>query len=156
MTSSFALRPALPHDHPALLQVWEASVRATHDFLDPADLAFFRDFVPGALGLLDVQLIESSQGPAGFIGWRPGHIEMLFVSPAQFGQGLGRRLLDQVIASAPAQPWQLDVNEQNPRALRFYQRYGFAVVGRSAQDSSGRPYPLLHLQLAERPPRGAG
>jgi putative acetyltransferase len=40
----------------------------------------------------------------------------------------------------------VDVNEQNPEAVRFYEACGFAVVGRSEVDGSGRPFPLLHMQ----------
>ena len=39
----------------------------------------------------------------------------------------------------------VDVNEQNPQALAFYKRQGFRIVGRSAQDGQGMPYPLLHM-----------
>ena len=40
----------------------------------------------------------------------------------------------------------VDVNEQNPEAVRFYEACGFAVVGRSEVDSDGRPFPLLHMR----------
>ena len=43
---------------------------------------------------------------------------------------------------------ELDVNEQNPQALAFYQRMGFQVVGRSAVDGQGNPFPLLHMKLS--------
>lgn len=42
----------------------------------------------------------------------------------------------------------VDVNEQNEQALGFYRRLGFEVVGRSALDGQGRPYPLLHMSIA--------
>ncbi|WP_374755463.1 hypothetical protein [Runella slithyformis] len=44
----------------------------------------------------------------------------------------------------------VDVNEQNPQALGFYERMGFAVISRSALDGLGKPYPLLHLQLLDK------
>jgi len=37
------------------------------------------------------------------------------------------------------------VNEQNRLAVGFYERMGFRVSGRSPDDGSGRPYPLLHM-----------
>jgi putative acetyltransferase len=40
----------------------------------------------------------------------------------------------------------VDVNEQNAEAVRFYEANGFHVVGRSAVDDAGRPFPLLHMQ----------
>jgi putative acetyltransferase len=39
----------------------------------------------------------------------------------------------------------VDVNEQNPEALRFYQAFGFRVIGRSAVHGTGRPFPLQYL-----------
>ncbi|MFU6774762.1 GNAT family N-acetyltransferase, partial [Pseudomonas aeruginosa] len=41
----------------------------------------------------------------------------------------------------------VDVNEQNPQACGFYRHYGFRQTGRSATDSAGRPFPLLHMSL---------
>jgi putative acetyltransferase len=148
--SSPQLRRAEPVDHPSLLAVWEQSVRATHDFLAEDDIAFYRSFVPRALGLLDVYLAEDDHGIGGFIGVRPNQILMLFVAPARMRQGIGRRLLDRAIASAPAACWHVDVNEQNPGACRFYQNYGFVPVRRTEVDLSGRPFPLLFLELAPR------
>jgi putative acetyltransferase len=43
----------------------------------------------------------------------------------------------------------VDVNEQNHQAFGFYQRFGFAVTGRSDTDGQGKPYPLLHLGLSQ-------
>lgn len=145
-------RRAEPADHPGLLALWEDSVRATHDFLSEDDIAFYRGFVPRALGLLDVQLAEDAHGIAGFVGVRQTQILMLFVAPARLRQGIGRQLLDRVIAGHPPARWSVDVNEQNPGACRFYQSYGFIQVRRAERDLSGRPFPLLFLEL---PPRAA-
>ena len=40
----------------------------------------------------------------------------------------------------------MDVNEQNPAAIRFYEACGFAIEGRSELDSNDRPFPLLHMR----------
>ena len=69
--------------------------------------------------------------------------EMLFVEPEYFGRGVGKALLRHARDLHGA--LSLEVNEQNARALAFYQRQGFAVTGRSALDNAGRPYPLLYL-----------
>lgn len=42
-------------------------------------------------------------------------------------------------------PLAVDVNEQNPAVLHFYEALGFRVQGRSPVDGAGRPFPLLHL-----------
>ncbi|TBR36758.1 MULTISPECIES: GNAT family N-acetyltransferase [Dyella] len=145
--SKHSIRTALLSDHPELFRVWESAVRATHHFLAEEDIVFFRAMLPQAFSLLDVQMINDRDGALGFIGTHGHRIEALFVDPGHHGQGIGRQLLDHVIATAPGAAWEVDVNEQNPQAAGFYEHYGFRQVGRSALDSSGRPFPLLHLAL---------
>lgn len=43
----------------------------------------------------------------------------------------------------------VDVNEQNPQAVGFYEKMGYRKVGRSDVDGMGKPYPLLHFEYAE-------
>jgi putative acetyltransferase len=70
---------------------------------------------------------------------------MLFVEPARRGQGIGSSLLNH--ARQRHGTLTLDVNEQNPKARGFYLHHGFKEIGRSATDSAGRPFPLIHLKL---------
>lgn len=81
---------------------------------------------------------------AGFIGLYDHNIEMLFVDSYSMGKGLGSKLLN-FAKSLGADS--VDVNEQNSKALGFYQANGFHVVSRDEFDSDGRPYPILHLKL---------
>ncbi|KWN83489.1 GNAT family acetyltransferase [Burkholderia ubonensis] len=91
-----------------------------------------------------VWVAEADDGRvAGFIGVNDAQVEMLFVDPERFGQRVGTRLLDHVRAKHARLT--VDVNEQNPGAHAFYRRYGFRDVGRSATDSAGRPFPLIHM-----------
>lgn len=140
-----------PHlsDYPALVRVWEASVRATHDFLPDSYIDLLRELVREQY-LDAVMLIccrDSQQHITGFAGVAGGRVEMLFVDPQYRGQGIGKRLLRHAIEQLNAD--QLDVNEQNPQALGFYLKQGFEVIGRSATDGMGQPYPLLHLKLVQ-------
>ncbi|MNC71507.1 putative N-acetyltransferase YjaB [compost metagenome] len=41
----------------------------------------------------------------------------------------------------------LDVNEQNPQALGFYEHMGFEVYERSEFDEQGNHFPILHMRL---------
>ena len=109
-----------PAELEALTDLWERSVRATHDFLAPEDFA-------------------------AFAGVEAGKLEMLFVAPEKRGKGLGRELVEYLVAHRGVR--RVDVNEQNAQAAGFYARMGFRVVSRSETDPSGRPYPILHLSL---------
>ena len=80
-----------------------------------------------------------------FIGLNGSHIAMLFVRPEYRGRGCGRKLVEWAVARQGADS--VDVNEQNPQAVGFYLRMGFAVVGRSETDDADRPFPILHLRL---------
>ncbi|MFQ6572504.1 GNAT family N-acetyltransferase [Pseudomonas sp. UM16] len=136
-------------DYPELVRVWEASVRATHDFLPETYICLLRELLLSQY-LDAVMLIcckDAKHRISGFAGVAGGRVEMLFIDPAARGQGLGKRLLHYAINELNAV--QLDVNEQNPQALGFYLRQGFEVVGRSETDGMGQPYPLLHLKLIQ-------
>lgn len=141
------LRAAVSADHPALVELWERSVRATHAFLEEADILALRPRLRDLyLPMVELWLVEDAAGrPAGFMGLDGSKVEMLFVEPAQRGQGVGTRLLDHARNAHGA--LSVDVNEQNPQALGFYLHYGFARTGRSETDSEGRPFPLIHLAL---------
>lgn len=136
----------LPDEYPRVVEVWEASVRATHDFVTEADITAFRPIVRDALPRLEVLVgVRSDDGEvAGFLGANGHEVEMLFIHPAFRGQGGGTRLLDYAVDILGAT--MLDVNEQNPQALGFYLARGFEVVGRSERDGLGKPYPLLHMR----------
>ena len=135
---------------PRLVEIWEAAVRATHDFLPEADLQLIKPLLISQY-FPNVQLtcIRDEQGEiAGFGGYADGKVEMLFVAPEAHGKGLGKALLLDAINRLGAT--QVDVNEQNPRAVVFYLSQGFAVADRSPLDGGGRPFPILHLKLAAK------
>jgi putative acetyltransferase len=151
-----AAEPHMPHpietpratDFPRLLEVWEAAVRATHDFLEEHDIQLLKPLlIEQYFPLVQLSCIRGDDGTiAGFLGYVEGKVEMLFVDPQYHGMGIGRALLNDAVVRLGAS--QVDVNEQNPKALGFYLSQGFAVEGRSPLDGGGRPFPILHLRLA--------
>jgi Acetyltransferases len=128
-----------------LLGVWEHSVRATHSFLTDEDIAAIRPDVSAGFGMVRLLVAREREHIMGFAGVYEDRLEMLFVDAEARGQGVGRLLLEHATAGGVNR---LDVNEQNPQALRFYERMGFVVTGRSETDGQGRAFPLLHMQLA--------
>lgn len=130
-----------------LADVWESSVRPTHGFLTEADIVELRPQVREGLFAVESLLVafDDKAHAVGFLGAEGDRVEMLFVAPEVFGSGVGRQLLAYAIRELGAR--RLDVNEGNPGARGFYEHLGFAVVGRSALDGQGRPFPLLHMEL---------
>ena len=144
-------RPAAAERQP-LVDLWERSVRATHHFLGEAGILALRPLVAEALAGDTVEwwvLVDDEGALLGFTGLTDHTIEGLFLDPAHRGQGGGRRLVEFAQERFPG-ALKVDVNEQNPEALKFYAALGFRIVGRSPTDTGGRPYPLLHLERASR------
>jgi putative acetyltransferase len=73
----------------------------------------------------------------GFLGLAKEKIEMLFIHPKAIGKGIGKMLVDYALNEMNAT--KVDVNEQNPQAVGFYEYIGFKTMSRSALDSLGKP-----------------
>jgi putative acetyltransferase len=138
---------ATARDLPRLHAVWEASVRATHDFLTETDIQNLIPAVKDALSAFPrLHCLRDDAGVAyAFLGVDGPMIEMLFIEPAERGRGAGRILTLYAIDILGATL--VDVNEQNAQAVGFYQHLGFRPIDRSALDSAGRPFPIVHMAL---------
>ncbi|ACS80000.1 GNAT family N-acetyltransferase [Maridesulfovibrio salexigens] len=130
-----------------LIKLWERSVRATHDFLDESDIEYLRPLIlEQYFDAVELKCAKDSHGVIlGFCGVAEGNLEMLFVDPQSRGQGVGSALCAYAIDNLAVT--KVDVNEQNPQALGFYEHIGFRIVGRSDLDGQGKPFPLLHMEL---------
>jgi putative acetyltransferase len=139
---------AEPSDLPRLFEVWEASVRATHLFLTEENIQTFIPLVKEELASFSpLHCLRDSGGQVfAFIGVAGAKIEMLFVAPEHQRHGAGRKLVEYAVSVLGADA--VDVNEQNERAVWFYERMGFRRVSRSAVDSLGYPFPILQLRRA--------
>ena len=132
-------------DYTTLSAIWERSVRATHDFLNEDTITEIKAALePSYFPNVELYAVSHNGSLAGFIGLRDDMIEMLFIDSRSRGQGYGSSLIEFAIDHGATK---VDVNEQNPRALAFYQAKGFKIIGRDSSDETGRPYPILHLSL---------
>lgn len=140
------IRLASPADYPAIMRVWESSVKATHHFLQEADFLFFKDCIPKEyLPQLNVYVLENGD-IRGFIGVGGDSLEMLFIDADARGKGYGKRLLQ--FALDVCGITHVDVNEQNEQAVGFYKKMGFVQAGRSERDGQGKDYPVLHMVIS--------
>src|SRR4029453_121410 len=96
--------PISPEDFPRVVEVWEASVRATHHFVSEADIHFFKPLVRDALPQMPALACvrDGSYQVAGFIAVAHRKVEMLFIHPSARGQGAGSRLLTDAITTMGA------------------------------------------------------
>jgi len=114
---------------PAVARLHRHTVRASLPFVPdlhtPDDDARF--FAETLFTRTDIWLAEDAAGEiAGYVAFRPDFVEHLFVRPEFQQQGLGLALLRKAMEGASE--LSLWTFQQNARARRFYERYGFAVV----------------------------
>ena len=128
-------------DWPALAALWVAAWRAT---LPAIDFAARRPWLEQHLAQLRARgvrvlcAVDADDRPLGFATLDPqsGEMDQLAVAPAAFGGGVAAALLMAVKAAAPGRVL-LSVNQDNPRAVGFYLREGFRVVGDGVNPGSG-------------------
>lgn len=137
----------LPEHYAEMLDVWENSVRATHNFITEEDIEFFKPIIiEQAFPAVTLKSVKDESGSiVGFVGVHEAKVEMLFISNEARGRGVGKVLLSYAIEQLGAM--KVDVNEQNPQAAGFYKHMGFKVVSRSPFDDMGKPFPILHMTL---------
>lgn len=158
------VRPAAPEDVEALLRVKARSWREAYGGLLPAAHldemdAAVPDQVPGWTALIgsdrDLWVADDGGRLVGVAvagprrdrdGDLPGlELMVLYVLAETYGTGLGARLLDAVVGQRPAC---LRVLAENPRAVAFYAKHGFAPEG-EPEPMTG-PWEGLHEQLMVR------
>ena len=135
------------NDYPQIIECWEQSVRATHKFLEPEEITYYKPLVLkyGLPQCSDIWGFKEEDQVIGFMGIRDNKIEMLFLSPLHLRQGLGTELVNFALQQRHCRF--VDVNEENQAAYKFYQHLGFTVLSRDETDDCGKPHPILHLQI---------
>ena len=128
-----------------LLEIWEASVRASHHFLTEADITMLTPQAEGALRNIEtLWVMADGRRSIGFMGVQERKIEMLFLHPGYFRKGLGKMLVERAFRDLDVE--YVDVNEQNPGAAKFYEHMGFKIFKRNEFDSDGNPFPILEMK----------
>jgi putative acetyltransferase len=147
-TTYYNISQVKPEEHDLILDIWESSVRATHHFLKEEDILFFKQTIHEHkyFEMVELACVRNDEGQIlGFLGTNEDSLEMLFVHADAIGQGVGKTLLHHAIEELKVK--KVDVNEQNEEAVGFYLHHGFKVVNRSELDGTGKPFPILHMEL---------
>lgn len=130
----------------ALTEVWESSVRDTHSFLSAEERENIKHYVPQALREVGHLIVAEDEdgAPVAFAGVNGRKLEMLFVAATHIGQGIGKSLLQCAVDTYGVN--ELTVNEQNARAIGFYEHMGFCAYKRSEMDEQGGHHPILYMK----------
>ncbi|AYW45498.1 GNAT family N-acetyltransferase [Tetragenococcus koreensis] len=136
-------KTATKQDEQQIIELWDRSVTATHDFLKQEDKNQIREEIPSYFPFLDIHLWYDGGNLLAFSGQNENHLEMLFIDPQFTAKGYGTAILQELITRYGITS--VDVNEQNTVAEKFYLKNGFHISARSQTDDQNRPYPILHL-----------
>jgi len=141
MSATFRLRPYCAADEDAAIALWQQTWQQAYPGIDfAARVAWWRerwrkDLMPNAT----IIVADQAGALVGFVTIdRKGYLDQLVVSPGHWGSELGNALVDEAKRLSP-DGITLLVNTDNARAIRFYERNGFAHTGGDVNRTSGRP-----------------
>jgi putative acetyltransferase len=141
MTSSFTLRPYRADDEDAAIALWLKTWQHTYPGIDFAvRVPWWRErwrneLVPSAA----IIVAEEADALIGFVTIDDkAYLDQLVVAPDRWGSKLATALVDEAKRLSPDSITLL-VNEDNARAICFYERNGFAHAGKDVNPTSGRP-----------------
>ena len=141
MTPPFTLRPYRESDEDAAIALWLKTWQQTYPSIDfAARVPWWRErwrseLVPNAA----IMVAEENGSPVGFVTIDANaYLDQLVVSPDRWGSKLADALVDEAKRLSP-ESITLLVNADNARAIRFYERNGFAHAGKDVNPTSGRP-----------------
>jgi putative acetyltransferase len=141
MTLAAVLRPYRPSDEDAAIELWRKTWQRTYPEIDfAARVPWWRErwrteLVPNAA----IVVAEETGVLVGFVTIdREAYLDQLVVAPDRWGSKLADALVDEAKRLSP-DSIALLVNQDNTRAIRFYQRNGFVRAGPDVNPTSGRP-----------------
>ena len=138
----FILRRYAADDEDATIELWRRTWQRAYPHLDFAVRvnwwrARWRDeLVPSCA----ITVAERDGAMRGFVTVDPstGYLDQIVVAPEAWGSALAAALIDEAKRIAPA-GLDLMVNQDNARAIRFYEKHGFVVTGADVNERSGAP-----------------
>jgi putative acetyltransferase len=143
--AGFRLRPYAAADEAAAIELWRRAWQVAYPQLDfSARLAWWRERWRNELvPIAAITVAERPGESGGILGFvtvdsSTGYLDQIVVAPEEWGSPLAAALLDDAKRSAPGGV-DLLVNQDNARAIRFYEKQGFVVAGADVNPISGAP-----------------
>ena len=141
MAATFHLRPYRGEDEDAAIALWLQTWQQAYPSIDFAGRENWwrerwrSELVPKA----EIIVAEQAGALIGFVTIdASGYLDQLVVAPGHWGSKLATALVDEAKRRSP-DCIRLLVNTDNIRAIRFYERNGFAHAGEDVNPTSGRP-----------------
>lgn len=136
------LRPYAKADEARTIELWRRTWQIAYPSLDfNARVDWWRERWRNEL-LTSAQVVVAERGSeiVGFVTVEPntGYLDQIVVAPEVWADGIGAKLLDEAKRIAP-RGIDLHVNTDNQRAIRFYEKHGFAISGNDKNPRSGAP-----------------
>jgi putative acetyltransferase len=139
--ADLSLRPYDPRDEDAAIALWLRSWQAAYPAIDfAARLGWWRErwrqeLVPAA----EIVVAEAAGGIVGFVTVDPRtrYLDQIVVAPEFWRSGVGDALIEEAARLSP-EGLDLDVNTDNARAIRFYEKRGFVISGGGVNPLSGK------------------
>jgi putative acetyltransferase len=139
---TIALRAYESADEAAAIELWRRTWQQAYPTIDfAARLNWWKtrwrdELVPSAL----ITVAEQAGELIGFATVEPssGYLDQIVVAPEAWGAGVAEMLLAHIKAISPGR-LDLHVNVDNSRAIGFYRKHGFKIVGTEVNPRSGAP-----------------
>jgi len=135
-------RPYRPSDEDAAIALWLRTWQATYPQIDfTKRLEWWRErWHKELLPTAAIVVAESENGIAGFVTVDPHtlYLDQIVVAPELWGSDVGTGLIAEAKRLSPG-GLDLDVNTDNARAIRFYEKQRFSISGAGVNPISGKP-----------------
>jgi putative acetyltransferase len=136
------VRPMVPQDLAETLDMWVAAWQAAYPHID---FAARRDWTKDRIAELEragsrslIALRDNRIIGALVVNPETGYLDQLVVATADQGSGVADILLAEARRISPSR-LDLHVNQDNARAIRFYEKHGFVTVAEDVNPRSGAP-----------------
>jgi putative acetyltransferase len=156
MRGTLALRPYIAADEDAAIELWRRTWQQHYPHLNFSERVDWwrarwrKELVPAA----NITLAEIGDALVGFVTVEPKtmYLDQIVVAPEHWGSGIALTLLDEAKRISP-RGLDLLVNKDNARAIRFYEKHGFAYAGEDKNPVSG--IAVNRMAWRAQPPGGA-
>jgi putative acetyltransferase len=136
------LRPYADADEDAAIELWRRTWAHHFPHIDfNARVAWWRErWRQELIPVAHVVIAERNGALLGFVTVDPAtlYLDQLVVAPEHWGSGAAGALLDEAKRLSP-EGLELLVNKDNARAIRFYEKHGFAYAGEDKNPTSDIP-----------------